>query len=121
MFHFEYNFLVLVHLRSMNFKLGHLENDGISGNENEANSNYVLNQFLLGNIRFWTVSDVVCRSTSSFPFKSIPRSKICQNWITESQDFEIRISRFFEVSLICLEDARVIRVPWKISCIFNDS
>ena len=34
--------------------------------ENEANSDYVLNQFLLGNIRFWTVSDIVCRSTSSF-------------------------------------------------------
>ena len=57
--------------------------------KNEANSDYVLNQFLLGNIRFWTVSDIVCRSISSFPFKSIQRSKICQNWITESQDFEI--------------------------------
>ena len=46
-----------------------------------------------------------------FPFKSTQQSKICQNWITESQDFEIRISRFFEVHPICLEDARVIKVP----------
>ena len=37
--------------------------------KNEANSDYVLNQFILGSIRFWTVSDIVCRSTSSFPIK----------------------------------------------------
>ena len=35
--------------------------------KNEANPDYVLNQIHLGNIRFWTVSDIVCMSTSSFP------------------------------------------------------
>ena len=37
--------------------------------KNEANSDYVLNQFILGNVRFWTVSDIVFRSASSFPIK----------------------------------------------------
>ena len=33
--------------------------------KNEANPDYVLNQILLGNIRFWTVPEIVCRTTSS--------------------------------------------------------
>ena len=74
--------------------------------KNEANSDYVLNQFLLGNIRFWTGSDIVCRSISSFPFKSIQRSKICQNWMTESQDLKFRISHFSEVRPIRFEGCK---------------
>ena len=69
MFHFGYNFLVLVHLLVDELQTWTLRETMMEFLEmkTEANSDHVLNQFILGNICFWTVSDIVCRSTSSFP------------------------------------------------------
>ena len=69
MFHLGYNFLVLVKLLVDELQTWTLRETMMEflELENEANSDHVLNQFVLGNIRFWTVSDIVCRSTSLFP------------------------------------------------------
>ena len=63
-----YNFLVLEHLLVDELQTWMLRETMMEflEMENEAISDYVLNQFLLGNNRFWTVSDIICRSTSSF-------------------------------------------------------
>ena len=64
-----YNFLVLVHLLVDELQTWMLRETMMEflEVENEAISDYVLNQFPLGNNLFRTVSDIVCRSTFSFP------------------------------------------------------
>ena len=63
-----------------------------------ANPDYVLNQIHLGNIRFWTVSDIVCMSTSSFTilsqFSDPGFVKIGQ---PKAKSLNFRISRSFEI------------------------